>query len=187
MAARWSTCSSCPGCGVNPSTLIPPQPTDDVNGSADTAPRTFTPGTAAMRSPTSAGRTRPPPRGSGTGGRSRRAASRSRCSGSKPGDTLCSRTKLRTSSPAPISSISENATSDTTSRLRSRRRDVPKPPSPCVFRPPALSAGVEIEARRAQRRREAEHDPGQDRDDEGEGQHGAVDARSRRAAGCCRD
>ena len=44
-------------------------------------------------------------------------------SGSNPGDTLCSRTKLRTSSPAPISSISEIATSATTSRLRSRRRE----------------------------------------------------------------
>ena len=49
--ARWSTCSSWPGCGVNPSTLIDPQPTDDVNGSDDTAPRTVTPGTAAMASP----------------------------------------------------------------------------------------------------------------------------------------
>ena len=60
-------------------------------------------------------------------------------SGSNPGDTPCSRTKLRTSRPAPTSSTSEIATSATTSRLRSRRRELPKPPSPCVFLPPAFS------------------------------------------------
>ena len=38
-----------------------------------------------------------------------------------------------------MSSISEIATSATTSRLRSRRRELPNPPSPCVFLPPALS------------------------------------------------
>ena len=60
-------------------------------------------------------------------------------SGSKPGDTLCSRTKLRTRRPAPMSSITEMATSATTSRLRRRPRRLPKPPSPWAFRPPALS------------------------------------------------
>ena len=38
-----------------------------------------------------------------------------------------------------MSSINDIATSATTSRLRSRRRELPKPPSPCVFLPPALS------------------------------------------------
>ena len=39
-----------------------------------------------------------------------------------------------------MSSISESATSATTSRLRSRRREpLPKPPSPCALRPPAFS------------------------------------------------
>ena len=39
-----------PGLGVHPSTLIDPQPTDDVNGSDETAPRAITPGTLASRS-----------------------------------------------------------------------------------------------------------------------------------------
>src|SRR6476469_2759174 len=48
---RWSTWSSCPGSGVQPSTLIDPQPTDEVNGRAETAARSFTPGTLASCSP----------------------------------------------------------------------------------------------------------------------------------------
>ena len=117
---------------MNPSTLIDPQPTDEVNGSAQTAPRTFTPGTAEILSPTwrkystaasRFGNCRP------------LAPSRMEItlSALNPGDTLCRRTKLRISRPAPMRSISESATSDTTSRLRSRRREVLKPPSPARF------------------------------------------------------
>ena len=96
-------------------------------------------------------------------------------SGSNPGETFCSRTKLRTSRPAPMSSMSDNATSETTSRLRSRRLELPNPPSPCVFRPPALSDVVEIDLGGAQRRREAEHEAGENRDAEGECEDGAVE------------
>ena len=74
-----------------------------------------------------------------------------------------------------MSSISEMATSATTSRLRSRRRELPKPPSPCALRPPAFIDVVEVHACRAQRRREAEQDAGDDRDAEREREDRAVE------------
>ena len=75
-----------------------------------------------------------------------------------------------------MSSISESATSTTTSRLRSRRREVPKPPSPCVFLPPALSDV--LRSTRAARKAGASPKtmPVDDRHREGEGQHTAVEA-----------
>src|ERR1039458_9862127 len=56
-----------------------------------------------------------------------------------PGGTLCKRTKLRTSSPAPTTSISERASSETTSKPRKRCRFKCRPPSLCPLRPPAFS------------------------------------------------
>ncbi len=56
-----------------------------------------------------------------------------------PGGTFCRRTKLRTSSPAPMTSIRESASSETTSRLRRRCRRRCRPPSLCPLRPPAFS------------------------------------------------
>ena len=53
-----------------------------------------------------------------------------------PVSTCCNRQKLLMSSPAPTSSMSESATSVTTSALRNRRR----PFGEAAARPPSLSA-----------------------------------------------
>src|SRR3954465_6033940 len=114
---------------------MPPHPTDEVNGNELTAPRVVTPGTAAMRSPALRKNSR-----AASELENRRPLAPSRMEmtfpGLKPGDTACSLIKLRMSNPAPISNINEKATSETTSRLRRRLRDEPKPPSPCGLRPP---------------------------------------------------
>ena len=58
--------------------------------------------------------------------------------------------KLRTSNPAPVSKMSDTATSETTSRLRKRWRATLKPPEPWEARPPDLSD--ELRSSRAARR-----------------------------------
>ena len=63
-----------------------------------------------------------------------------------------------------MSSMSESATSATTSTLRNRRREVLNPPSPCVLRPPAFSVLLRSTRDGAQSRRQAEEDAREDDD-----------------------
>jgi len=59
--------------------------------------------------------------------------------------------------------------------------------APFALRVPAagLERGVEIDARRPQRRHKAEQDAGANRDDKGEAEHGGIEPNRFRAAGCC--
>ena len=106
---------------MKPSTLIRPQPTADVNGSDGDGAARLDARHAGDPVAEPADRTRLRRRDWETGGRWRPRRIEITFSGLKPGETFCRRTKLRIRRPAPISSISENATSDTTSRLRRRR------------------------------------------------------------------
>ena len=75
-----------------------------------------------------------------------------------------------------MSSISEIATSATTSRLRRRRRELPRPPSPCALRPPAFIDELRSTRTARKRRREAEQDAGHDGDRQRERQDRPVES-----------
>ena len=107
-----------------------PQPTDDVNGSAETPPRALTPGSRNL-SPTCR-KNSIALRGSETGGRLRQAASRSRYR-SKPRRHALELDETDQQSGA--GEASARMPSETTRRLRNRRRELPRPPSPWVFLP----------------------------------------------------
>ncbi len=89
----------------------------------------------------------------------------STCSGWKPGSTLVSRAKLRSSSAAPTSSTIDIATSDDEQRAAQ-----PAAAGAVDDRPPSLSTEPIVRARRLPRRREAEEDAGREGDDQREEQ-----------------
>ena len=93
---------------------------------------------------------------------------------------------LRTSIPVPTSRSTESATCATTSILPSPNLPVPRSaletPRPC-----ARSAVRELDARRTQRGDEAEEDCGGEREQSGEGEHAAIEARRQLRAARERD
>ena len=111
-----------------------------MNGSAETPPRALTPGSPQPVSDL------PEKLDRGFAVRKLAAACakphRDHVIGSKPRRHALELDETLISNPAPVS-ISENATSETTRRLRNRRRELPRPPSPWVFFP-SLESGMEI-------------------------------------------
>ena len=96
--------------------------------------------------------------------------------GSKPGETFCSRTKLRTRSPAPTSSMSENGHLRHDEQAAQPTSRAPESPFPLRVSSAGLERCIEIHSRDAQGRGEAEDEAGDDRHAEREGENGAVEA-----------
>ena len=112
-----------PGRGARPSTVIGPHAIIWLNGSDETPPTADTPGSADTRAQMSryVSRTAVP---SPYFCPVIVSSSVRTLDGLNPGGTCCRRTKLRTSSPAPTTSITDSASSPTTS---ARRRPWPRP------------------------------------------------------------
>ena len=94
----------------------------------------------------------------------------SMCAGSKPGLTDISDMKLRSSSPAPIVSVTASATSATTSAARARRRNAP-PTVPRLFSCSAACGATRVAVIAGS---SADEDAGEDRHAERHPQHPRV-------------
>ena len=160
-----------PGVGVKPSTRRPKSPIVEPSGSARTAPATRTPGRPRTSIEQPRCRSRRPARASDSSAAGSDSRIVSTCDGSKPSWTRWSDHRLRSIRPAPTSSTTASAISTTTSALRKRwRRAAARRALRAV-----LERIGEIDPQRAQRRREAEDDAGDERDDRREQQDPQID------------
>ena len=124
-----------PAGGTRPSTLIGPHAIMPLSGSAEMPPAAVTPGSSARRGQSWRYDSRTAAPSACFGGVSVISIVRTPC-GAKPGSTFCSRMKLRISNPAPTSTMTDSASSATTS---SRRRFCPRPQSAPAPEPRAAS------------------------------------------------